>query len=329
MHPASTPPQPVVSRAPPACLPAPHQGIIHRDIKPDNIGVHPDFTMKLFDWSEALQQDQLHALADKQLAKVAGVAGTPLFMPPEALLYLTKARGSMSSSSRSEEDAGSSSSCSDEASSSTSTAQAPAGCGCWGRHRHASNSSNPHWQQHQHQLHPQQQQQAGTLRGLTSTKLDIWGLGTVVYFLLAGRDILQDDSSYDLEDMAELVNASTGIKLPAKSQASSAARDFLACALQRDPAQRASAGELLRHPWLAGFGHANDQHSGRMDQRKGVLAMSPQLCLPQSRSSEGQASAYVIAAHHGIMLSGTSSSVPDTPVSSGAEVLSEISEYDD
>jgi serine/threonine protein kinase len=285
--------------------------------------------MKLFDWSEALQQDQLHALTDKQLAKVAGVAGTPLFMPPEALLFLTKARGS--TSSRSEEDAGSSSSCSDEASSSSScsTAHAPAGCGCWGRQRLASGSSNPHRQQHQHQLQHPQNQQAGTLRGLTSTKLDIWGLGTVVYFLLAGRDILQDNSSYDLEDMAELVNASTGIKLPAKTQASPAAHDFLLRALQRDPAQRASAEELLRHPWLAGLGHANDQHRGGMDQHKGVLAMSPQLCLPQSRSSEGQASAYVIAAHHGIMLAGTSSSVPETPVSSGVEVLSDISEYDD
>lgn len=58
------------------------QGIIHRDIKPDNIGVQPDFTVKLFDWGEALLLEQLQSMTDKQLAKAAGVAGTPTYMPP-------------------------------------------------------------------------------------------------------------------------------------------------------------------------------------------------------------------------------------------------------
>jgi serine/threonine protein kinase len=157
-------------------------------VKPDNIAVQPDFSVKLFDWSEALLLDQLAGLSDKQLARHAGIAGTPLFMPPEVLLHMTAPKGGSS----------------------------------------------------------------GSLRQLTTPALDVWGLGTVLFFLLAGRDILQDGSGYDLCDMAELLSTSRGIQLPPGTVASPAARDFLQCCLQRDPQQRASAQALLEHPWLAG-----------------------------------------------------------------------------
>lgn len=251
-----------------------------------------------------MQLDQLRDLTDKQLAKVAGIAGTPLFMPPESLLYLTQ-RGNTTATS-------SSNHCSGEgagSSSCSSAPHAPTGCGCWGGYGGNMGAA---------------QQHMGALRVLTSPKLDVWGLGTVVYLLLAGRDILQDDSSYDLQDMAEVLSASTGIKLPAKARASAAARDFLARALERDPAKRASAGELLEHPWLAGLVEASDQRSRLLGQHKDALtSRAPQLlALPQSRSSEGLDT---IAAHRSCI----SSSVPETPVSGATEVLSEISEYDE
>lgn len=265
------------------------QGIIHRDIKPDNIGVQPDFTVKLFDWGEALLLDQLCSLTDKQLAKVAGIAGTPLYMPPEALLYLTK-KGSTSSGG----------SGSHASSSSIAGGCGQCGCCCWGAFSSA----------HEHQ------QQQGTLRALTSPKLDVWGLGTVVYLLLVGKDIL--GSSYNLEDMAEILSASSGIKLPAKVQASPAARDFLARVLQRDPAQRACAKELLSHPWLSHLSPARAKRAAALGNSEGP-ALS--LSLSLARSSSAQAMAYVIAAHRG----GTrdSSSVPDTPLSGAAEALSD------
>jgi serine/threonine protein kinase len=269
------------------------QGIIHRDIKPDNIGVQPDYTVKLFDWGEALLLDQLRSLTDKQLAKFAGIAGTPLYMPPEALLYLTK-KGSTCSGSRGSTSSGSRS---NDASSSTSKGCGQCGCCCWV----ATSSAHEH------------HQQQGTLRALTSPKLDVWGLGAVVYLLLAGKDIL--DSSYNLEDMAELLSASSGISLPAEVQASPAARDFVARVLEQDPAKRACARELLSHPWLSGLSAVRTKRAAALGSSKG-----PALSLSLQRSSSAQAMAYVIAAHRG----GTrdSSSVPDTPVS-GAEALSD------
>lgn len=278
---------------------------MHRDIKPDNIGVQPDLAVKLFDWGEALLLDQLQPLTDKQLSKVAGVAGTPLYMAPEVLLYVTK-KGNNSSSG-------------DHDTASSSASSTPAACTCWG----ASSNSRNHSQQHQHQQ-PQQPQQQGTLRQLASPKLDIWGLGAVVYLLLAGRDILDD--SYDLADMADIVSASRGVQLPAKAVASAAARDFLARALEANPAQRACAQELLAHPWLSGMAAAARAQRARLASATAPdVKQHPDLSLPRGMSSE-QTAAYVIAAHRGLLPCDSSSSAPDTP-NSGTAALSDTSEF--
>lgn len=150
--------------------------------------MHIDHKLHLFDWGEAITLGELDALNDREVCREVGVAGTPFFMAPEALNYLT------------------------------------------GR----------------------ADQNADALRSTLTTKLDVWGLGTVIYFLLAGRDIFATDSSYELDNLADIVNASTGVELPEDVSASYAARDFLARCLERDADQRASAKELLQHPWFAG-----------------------------------------------------------------------------
>eukprot|EP00775_Hariotina_reticulata_P002663 gene2663-2963_t len=134
------------------------KGIIHRDIKPDNIGVHKDHKVALFDWGEALTTDQVDHLTDRALAQQVGVAGTPLFMPPEVLNYLTD------------------------------------------------RDLDPKGIHH--------------LRSIITTKVDTWGLGTVLFFLLAGRDIFVNGSSWELSDLADIAGASTGVELPLGVEAS-------------------------------------------------------------------------------------------------------------
>jgi hypothetical protein len=163
------------------------QGIIHRDIKPENIGVHHDLKVHLFDWGEAVTMSDVDNLADRELSVDVGVAGTPLFMPPESLQYLT-AEG----------------------------------------------------------------KERAQLRSTLTTKLDIWGLGTVLYFLLSGRDLFLDTDEWELQDLAEIANSSTPWELPEGCTASCAARDFVQCCLRRAPENRLSAKELLQHPWLCG-----------------------------------------------------------------------------
>lgn len=174
------------------------RGIVHRDIKPDNLGVQCDERLQLFDWGEAVCLAELAGMSDRELSRRVGVAGTPLFMPPESLNHLTR---------RPSEDGSGS------------------GDGMEG---------------------------VPGLRSTLTPALDVWGLGTVVYFVLAGRDIFLGESAWELEELADVVNCSSGVALPEGVSASYAARDFLRRCLERCPARRASAGELLQHPWLRG-----------------------------------------------------------------------------
>lgn len=54
------------------------QGIIHRDIKPDNILISPDGHLWLIDWGCATSLEQVKDKSD--------LCGTPLFMPPEQVV---------------------------------------------------------------------------------------------------------------------------------------------------------------------------------------------------------------------------------------------------
>jgi serine/threonine protein kinase len=83
----------------------------------------------------------------------------------------------------------------------------------------------------------------------------------VLYFLLAGRDIFVNDSSWELDALADIANASCGVELPLGVQASHAARDFLRRCLERDPNERASAKELMQHPWLMGASSYSDMQA--------------------------------------------------------------------
>lgn len=132
-----------------------NKGIIHRDVKPDNIGVsRRGGLVQLFDWGEAVALSGLAGLSDREAARAVGVAGTPLFMAPEALLYLTDRDRDPDS----------------------------------GRH---------------------------DARRLLTTKLDVWGLGAVLFFLLAGRDIFDGDvDAWELDGLADVASASGGVELP-------------------------------------------------------------------------------------------------------------------
>jgi hypothetical protein len=197
--------------------------------------VRKDHSVQLFDWGEALSLSQLSALSDRELARQVGVAGTPLFMAPEVLNYITD------------------------------------------RDRDGDG------QQHQ-------------LRRIITTKLDVWGAGAVLFFLLAGRDIFVADAEWELDSLADIANASTGVELPDGVAASYAARDFLRCCLQRDPARRASAQELAEHPWLFGAASFADMAAATEAAAAAAVASALEEERECFRSHQQQAAAAVVPA---------------------------------
>ena len=71
----------------PSALDAAHEhGVIHRDLKPGNVMIRPDGTVKILDFGLALQApdpEQAAAPASSTLTGAGTVVGTPAYMSPE------------------------------------------------------------------------------------------------------------------------------------------------------------------------------------------------------------------------------------------------------
>ena len=244
------------------------RGAVHRDVKPDNLGVLlPEERLRLFDWGEALDLSEARRWPDRELARRAGVAGTPLFMAPESLECLLRS-GAGGGGGHGFGGGGGFGGGHDGGGGGTPTGGTPTNGGA-----------------------------AAQLRAALSPALDVWGLGAVVYFLLAGRDIFVADSEWELEELLEVAGRSGGVELPEGTAASHAARDFLSRCLERAPARRATAAALLRHPWLRGAetraeleaALAADAAAAAAAERRRAAAAAARAATPGRSSGGGHA----------------------------------------
>ena len=67
-------------------LDAAHEhGVVHRDLKPGNVMIRPDGTVKVLDFGLAMQADAERSAADASstLTRAGTVVGTPAYMSPE------------------------------------------------------------------------------------------------------------------------------------------------------------------------------------------------------------------------------------------------------
>ena len=107
--------------------------------------------------------------------------------------------------------------------------------------------------------------------------LDIWSMGCVISEMATGSRPWPNMDN----DFAIMYNIAQGTRphIPTSEQVSEAGLDFLKRCFERDPANRASAAELLQHEWILSI--------------RSQLSLEPST--PQTPASEGGSSGYASA----------------------------------
>jgi calcium-dependent protein kinase len=77
----------------------------------------------------------------------------------------------------------------------------------------------------------------------------MWSIGVIAYILLCGFAPFSGDTDYDTLQL--VARGSLEFPSPEWDDISEEARDFVTKLLDRDPIQRPSADEALKHPWIA------------------------------------------------------------------------------
>jgi len=79
-------------------------------------------------------------------------------------------------------------------------------------------------------------------------KVDIWSIGVITYILLSGRPPFKGQSKNEI--FRSIMQGSLSFDNPIWDVISAEAKDFIVRALHSDPSKRATAKNLLDHPWL-------------------------------------------------------------------------------
>jgi serine/threonine protein kinase len=116
-------------------------------------------------------------------------------------------------------------------------------------------------------------------------KVDCWSAGVVAYELLTGK------APFSASSAAKILDAIRNRVLEYPSDLSEGARSFLSAALTRDPTRRATAKQLMQHPWIAACTAA----SNSMMSLSSYTATSSSTVVPAGMAMPVQAAGHVPA----------------------------------
>ena len=80
-------------------------------------------------------------------------------------------------------------------------------------------------------------------------KADVWSVGVIACFLVSGQNPFPGENEHEIK-MAVCDEDFTFTNKREYATVSSQAKDFIMRALNKDRSERASAEQLLNHPWL-------------------------------------------------------------------------------
>jgi len=95
--------------------------------------------------------------------------------------------------------------------------------------------------------------------------VDIWAMGCVVFIMLCGWHPFQDQDSFQKQREAILMDNLSGLET---EEISPQAKDFIRKMLIKNPNQRATIPQILKHPWLADASSNNHVLASQQEKLK-------------------------------------------------------------
>nr|XP_057933349.1 calcium/calmodulin-dependent protein kinase type 1D [Doryrhamphus excisus]XP_057933350.1 calcium/calmodulin-dependent protein kinase type 1D [Doryrhamphus excisus] len=83
-----------------------------------------------------------------------------------------------------------------------------------------------------------------------SKAVDCWSIGVIAYILLCGYPPFYDENDSKLFE--QILKADYEFDAPYWDDISDSAKDFISSLMEKDPSQRFTCEQALRHPWIAG-----------------------------------------------------------------------------
>eukprot|EP00873_Tetraselmis_striata_P042254 jgi/Tetstr1/462518/TSEL_007507.t1 len=112
--------------------------------------------------------------------------------------------------------------------------------------------------------------------------MDMWSLGVMLFVMLCGRMPYSHNQIEDLQYPEIDIRRSPGARSPQFKALSAPAKNLLLLLLERNPRDRATAPQVLRHPWITHF----------CGQQEGA---APEARAPESAPSVSEAMSFVSA----------------------------------
>eukprot|EP00548_Thalassiothrix_antarctica_P002992 CAMPEP_0194145314 /NCGR_PEP_ID=MMETSP0152-20130528/16685_1 /TAXON_ID=1049557 /ORGANISM="Thalassiothrix antarctica, Strain L6-D1" /LENGTH=755 /DNA_ID=CAMNT_0038845491 /DNA_START=211 /DNA_END=2478 /DNA_ORIENTATION=+ len=123
--------------------------------------------------------------------------------------------------------------------------------------------------------------EAFDMKGATKASADMWAVGVILYIMLIGKHPFALKGCTDDDDLENRIRTNSRPPPLRNSRVtkhvSDSAKDLLERLMERDPAKRMNAAEMLQHPWVQGKTATTDTIAGSDERLSRIRKMKTKL----------------------------------------------------